>query len=108
MVPTKRTTVDHRFGINSRREIAMWDKLRTTALITALLAGTAAVALAQSSSTLGTGGSSAGSGDTSTTLGTGGSAAGMSGGTSSTLGTGGSAAGGTSGSASTLGTGGST
>src|SRR5947199_260125 len=93
----------------------MWDKLRTTALITALLAGTAAVALAQSSSTLGTGGSAAGgtSVGTSSTLGTGGSTAGTgkksTTGTSSTLGTGGTTAGtARSGSSSTLGTAGTT
>src|SRR6266568_4480803 len=87
---------------------AMWDKLRATALVTALLAGTAAMAYAQSSSTLGTGGSKAGGDSSSTTLGTGGSATGGSSGSSSdsTLGTGGSSAGGGS-SSTTLGTGGS-
>src|SRR5947207_1584395 len=72
----------------------MWNNFKATALVTALLAGTAAMAYAQSSSTLGTGGSTAGGGKsgTSSTLGTGGSTAG-SGSSSSTLGTGGSAAG---------------
>src|SRR5437764_12492121 len=91
-------------------EDGMWNKFRVTAMVASLLAGTAALAYAQSSSTLGTGGSSAGGGSTSTTLGTGGSAAGGGRtGTSSTLGTGGSTAGsGKSGTSSTLGTGGST
>ena len=40
----------------------MWNNLRATALVTALLAGTAAMAYAQSSSTVGAGGSSAGGG----------------------------------------------
>ena len=53
----------------------MWNNFKATALVTALLAGTAAMAYAQSSSTLGTGGSSAGGGTSSTTLGTGGSSA---------------------------------
>src|SRR5436305_853904 len=79
----------------------MWNKLRVTAMVASLLAGTAALAYAQSSSTLGTGGSSAGGGSTSTTPGTGKA------GTSSTLGTGGSTAGRGSGSSSTLGTAGS-
>src|SRR5437763_944432 len=72
----------------------MWNKLRVTAMVASLLAGTAALAYAQSSSTLGTGGSSAGGGSTSTTLGTGGSAAGggSGSGSASTLGTGGSTA----------------
>src|SRR2546423_1176022 len=73
----------------------MWNKIRTTAMVATLLAGTAAIAYAQSSSTLGTGGSTACKGSTSTSLGTGGSAAGTgererSG---SSLATGGSAAG---------------
>ena len=85
----------------------MWTKLRTTALITAFLTGTAAIAFAQTSSTIGAGGSAAGGGSSSTTLGTGGSSAGgYGGGTSSTLGTGGSTAGSGS-SSTTLGTGGS-
>src|SRR5262249_60099121 len=57
-------------------EHGMWNKLRITAMVASLLAGTAALAYAQSSSTLGTGGSTAGGGSTSTTLGTRGSAAG--------------------------------
>src|SRR5437762_30033 len=72
----------------------MWNKIRTTAMVATLLAGTAAIAYAQSSSTLGTGGSTAGSGSSSTTLGTGGSSAGggTGAGSASTLGTGGSTA----------------
>jgi hypothetical protein len=53
--------------------------LRTAALAATILAGSAALAIAQSSSTIGTGGSSAGSGGTSSTVGTGGSSAGSSG-----------------------------
>src|SRR5437764_14132368 len=89
-------------------EDGMWNKFRVTAMVASLLAGTAALAYAQSSSTLGTGGSSAGGGSTSTTLGTGGSAArgGSGSGSASTLGTGGSTAGGGS-TSTTLGTGGS-
>src|SRR5438445_524360 len=75
----------------------MWNNFKATALVTALLAGTAAMAYAQSSSTLGTGGSSAGSGKSgsSSTLGTGGSTAGSkpSSGSSTTMGTAGSGAG---------------
>src|SRR5438045_2903690 len=92
-------------------EDGMWNKIRVTAMVASLLAGTAAIAYAQSSSTLGTGGSTAGGSSTSTTLGTGGSAAGTGKrmGSSSTLGTGGSTAGERerSGSSSTLGTAGS-
>ena len=52
----------------------MWNTLKATALVTALLAGTAALAFAQSSSSsIGAGGSTAGNGSASTALGTGGS-----------------------------------
>src|SRR5205085_2357511 len=76
----------------------MWNKLRVTAMVASLLAGTAALAYAQSSSTIGAGGSAAGTGksgaNTSSTLGTGGSTAGRErSGSSSTLGTAGSSAG---------------
>ena len=86
----------------------MWTKFRTAALVTAFLTGVAPIAFAQTSTTLGAGGSAAGNGSSSTTLGTGGSAAGGGSdtGTSSTLGTGGSTAGNGS-SSTTLGTGGS-
>ena len=42
----------------------MWNKIRTTAMVATLLAGTAAIAYAQSSSTIGAGGSTAGGGST--------------------------------------------
>src|SRR5438045_3778602 len=73
----------------------MWNNFRATALVTALLAGTAAMAYAQSSSTLGTGGRSAGKDSTSTTLGTGRRPAGSkpSSGSSTTTGTAGTGAG---------------
>lgn len=86
-----------------------------TALAAGLLAGSTLAAFAQSSSTVGTGGSSAGGGTSSSTVGTGGSSAGgncdpktsdCQSGSSSTLGTGGSSAGGGT-SSSSVGTGGS-
>jgi hypothetical protein len=108
-----------------RRDQMVRRKLSLTALTATFLAGSAALVLAQSSSTLGTGGTSAGGGMSSSSVGTGGSSAGSSGsGSASTLGTGGTSAGGGqssssvgtagsaagtgtgSGSASTLGTGG--
>src|SRR5687767_1023392 len=80
--------------------------LKISAVTAALLAGTA-LAVAQSSSTVGTGGSSAGGGTSNSTVGTGGSSAGGSGsGSASTLGTGGTSAGGGT-SSSSVGTGGS-
>src|SRR3569623_1274437 len=88
-------------------------KLRTIALAGTVLLGTAAMGYAQSSSTIGAGGSTAGGGAGSgaaSTLGVGGATAGN-GSASTSLGTGGSAAGSGksgSGSASTIGAGGST
>src|SRR3954467_4650418 len=69
--------------------------LKLSAAAAALLAGTA-LAVAQSSSTVGTGGPSAGGGTSNSTIGTGGSSAGSGSGSgsASTLGTGGSSAGG--------------
>src|SRR5215216_1318253 len=68
--------------------------LSLAALTATFLAGSAALVFAQTSSTVGTGGSSAGGGTSSSTIGTGGSSAG---------GTGGSSAGGTGGTSSTVG-----
>src|SRR5437763_1469666 len=86
-----------------QEKTVMWNKFRATALVAALLAGTAAIAYAQSSATLEAGGSTSGGSSASTTLGSGGRSSG------STLGTGGSTAGRTngSGSSSTMGTAGS-
>src|SRR5437764_830128 len=77
----------------------MWNKIRITAMVATLLTGTAAIAYSQSSSTIGAGGSAAGTGTrsgTSSTLGTGGSTAGererSGSSTGTTLGTGGSSA----------------
>ena len=77
-------------------------------VVTGILTGTAALGYAQSSSTIGAGGSTAGGGSSSTTLGTGGSAAGSGSGSSSSssMGTGGSSAG-KGQSSSSMGTGGS-
>src|SRR5204862_370377 len=74
----------------------MWNKIRITAMVATLLTGTAAIAYSQSSSTLGTGGSTAGSGTrsgTSSTLGTGGSTAGERERSGSSMGTAGSSTG---------------
>ena len=67
--------------------------IRNVALAATFLAGSAAIAEAQTSSTLGTGGTSTGGGFVNSVLGTGGSSAGAGGGSASTLGLGGATAG---------------
>ena len=83
-------------GLRKRLPVVFWT----------FLAGSAAIAQAQTSSTIGTGGSTAGGGSVGTVLGTGGSAAGVGGGSASTLGLGGATAG-RDGASVALGTGGS-
>src|SRR5262249_6194742 len=83
-------------------------QLKLSTLAATFLVGSVALVHAQSSTTLGTGGTSAGGGTSSSSLGTGGSAAGSGSGSGSatTLGTGGTSAGGGQ-SSSSLGVGGS-
>src|SRR4051812_7069926 len=81
--------------VSTQENSMTFKQLRISALTATFLVGGAALAMAQSSSTVGTGGSSAGGGTSNSTVGTGGSSAGGSGsGSASTLGTGGSSAGG--------------
>jgi hypothetical protein len=82
-------------GKNTQERAMTLKQMRMAALTATFLTGSAALVYAQSSSTVGAGGSSAGGGTSSSTIGTGGSAAGggTGSGSSSTLGTGGSSAG---------------